>query len=187
GQQLRAFRKIAQQLVAVVVEIADQRHDDAHLVQLLADHRNGGGGFRRIDRDTHHFRTGARQFLDLDRRADRIRRIGVRHRLHDDRRVAADTDFALAGTHDRGAAATAGQWAGSDLLLLGHDYFTFRRATLLLLPDISSGLPRSVTLTPAALPMTIDDGAVISKASVVPALNRRDTRILSSARRISTQ
>jgi hypothetical protein len=35
--------------------------------------RHGGCRFRRIDRDAHQFGAGLRQFLDLNRRADRIR------------------------------------------------------------------------------------------------------------------
>ena len=37
GQRLGAGRKLGQQAVAVVVEVADQRHVDAHAVELLAD------------------------------------------------------------------------------------------------------------------------------------------------------
>ena len=44
-----------QQLVADVMEIADQRRIDAALAQAVADMRNGGGGFLAVDRDAHHF------------------------------------------------------------------------------------------------------------------------------------
>ena len=37
GQRLGAGRVVGQQPVAVVVEVADQRHVDAHAIELLAD------------------------------------------------------------------------------------------------------------------------------------------------------
>ena len=37
GQRLRAVGKLGEQAVAVVVEVAHQRHVDAHAVELLAD------------------------------------------------------------------------------------------------------------------------------------------------------
>ena len=54
----------------------------------IARHR--GGRFGGVDGDAHHLGAGARQLLDLDRGGDRVRGIGVGHRLHDDRRAAAD-------------------------------------------------------------------------------------------------
>jgi exodeoxyribonuclease VII large subunit len=51
--------------VAVVVEVADQRHLDAHHRQPLADPRHRGGGLGVVDGDPHQLRTGAPQLGDL--------------------------------------------------------------------------------------------------------------------------
>jgi hypothetical protein len=77
------------------MEIADQRHVDIHPVELFADIRHGSGRFWPVHGQAHQFGTGAGQFLDLDRGADRIGRIGIGHRLHHDRRIAADHDVLL--------------------------------------------------------------------------------------------
>ena len=45
-----------------------------------------------VHRDAHHLRPGLRQLDALLRRRARIGRVGHRHRLHDDRRAAADLD-----------------------------------------------------------------------------------------------
>jgi hypothetical protein len=113
-QRLRAFREVAQQQVAVVVEVADQRDIDFHPVELFADGRHGGGRFRRVDGDAHDLGAGARQFLDLDRGADHVGGIGVRHRLHDDGGVAAHPYLALAMLDQHGAAGAAGQRTGGN-------------------------------------------------------------------------
>ena len=54
--------------------------------------RHGGGGLVAIDGDPHQFRTGAGQCRDLRDGALDIGGVGVGHRLHDDRRAAADLD-----------------------------------------------------------------------------------------------
>jgi hypothetical protein len=81
------------------MKIADQRHRHAHAVELLTNRRHGRRRFRRVDRDTHQFRTGLRQFLDLDRRADRVRGVGVGHRLDAHGRIATDRDELSAPTN----------------------------------------------------------------------------------------
>src|SRR6476620_8893623 len=81
--------------------------------QAVADMRNGGRGFLAIDRDAHHFRTGARQRSDLRDRAFDIGGVGIGHRLHDDRRTAADGDIA---DHDLGGLMP-GLGAGNVVLL----------------------------------------------------------------------
>ncbi len=98
-ERLGAGRIIRQQLVADIVEIADQGRGDAALAQAVADMRHGGGGFFAIDRDAHQFGAGARQRGDLGDRALDIGGVGVGHRLHHDRRTAADGDIA---DHDLG-------------------------------------------------------------------------------------
>ncbi len=99
GQRLRAGRFGGEQLVAVIVEIADQRHADAHHVQALADARHGSRRFRRVDGNAHEFRSRARQLGDLFRGRGDIRCVGIRHRLHDDGRVAADLHAADLHAH----------------------------------------------------------------------------------------
>ena len=81
------------------MEVAHQRHVDAHAVELIADVRHGGGRLRRIDGDAHEFGAGHRQLLDLDGRLDRIDRVGVGHRLHPHRRIAANRDQTRAPAH----------------------------------------------------------------------------------------
>ena len=83
-----------EQLVADIMEIADQGRGDAALAQAVADMRNGGGGFLAVHRDADHFGAGARQRCDLGDGAFDIGGVGVGHRLHDDRRAAADGDIA---------------------------------------------------------------------------------------------
>ena len=98
-ERLGAGRIFGEQLVADIMEIADQGRGDAALAQAIADVRNGGGGLLAIDGDAHHFGSGARQRRDLRDRAFDIGGVGVGHRLHDDRRTAADGDIA---DHDLG-------------------------------------------------------------------------------------
>ena len=85
---------IGEQLVADIVEVADQRHVEAEPQQPLADLRHGRSTLVAIDGDAHHLRARLEERRHLgDRRVD-IGRIGVGHRLHDDRRAAADDDAA---------------------------------------------------------------------------------------------
>ena len=76
--------------MAVVVEVADDRHVDAEPADL-ADHlRDGRGGLVGVDRHAHELRAGMRQARDLDRGGVRVGGVGVGHRLDDDRVGAAD-------------------------------------------------------------------------------------------------
>ncbi len=87
---LGAGRVIGEELVADIVEVADERHGDAEPGEPLADMRDGGGGLVAIDRDAHDLGAGAGERRDLrDRRID-IGRVRVGHRLDDDRSAAAD-------------------------------------------------------------------------------------------------
>ena len=54
----------------------------------------GCGGFGHVHGDAHQFRAGLRQFLALLRGAGDVGRVGVGHRLDDDRRAAADLNLA---------------------------------------------------------------------------------------------
>ena len=114
AERLRAGRVLGQQAVPVVVEVADQRHVDAHAVELLADVGHGRRSVGRVDGDAHHLRAGKRQFLDLDRGADGVHRVGVCHRLHPHRRSATDGDHARPPAHQRLAAAVRGRYGGLD-------------------------------------------------------------------------
>ena len=81
----RAIRKIAEQLVPVEVEVADQRDIAAECIEPLANRAHGGRGFSGVDRNAHQFRAGVGQRLHLRNRSRDVDRVGVRHRLHDDR------------------------------------------------------------------------------------------------------
>ena len=115
-ERLGAGRIVGEQLVADIMEVADQGRGDAALAQAVADMRNGGGRLLAIDGDAHHFRSGARQRRDLRDRAVDIGGVGVGHRLHDDRRTAADGDIA---DHDLGGFMPG---AGTGDVVL-RDYF----------------------------------------------------------------
>ena len=96
--------------MADVVEIADDRHADALLQQPIADVRNRGGGLVPVDGDAHQLRTRARERGDLAGRRLDIGGVRIGHRLHDDRRAAADDDraFARADAHRDRPVAGAG-------------------------------------------------------------------------------
>jgi hypothetical protein len=76
------------------VEVADDRHVHPHHRQPLGDPRHGSRGGRRVHRDAHQLGTGAGQLGDLFRRAGGVLGVGVGHRLHHDRRAAADPHLA---------------------------------------------------------------------------------------------
>ena len=84
----------AQELVADVMEVADQRHVDAAFAKLVANVRYGLGRFVAVDGDAHEFGPGAREVCDLLHRRCDVRRVGVGHRLDDDRSAAADLNAA---------------------------------------------------------------------------------------------
>ncbi|MGY4316809.1 hypothetical protein ACVWW1_006136 [Bradyrhizobium sp. JR3.5] len=93
-ERLGAGRILGEQLVADIVEVADQGRGDAQLAQAVADVRHGGGGFLAVDGDAHHLGAGAGERGDLGDGALDVGGVGVGHRLHDDRRAAADGDVA---------------------------------------------------------------------------------------------
>ncbi len=98
-----AGRVLTQELVAVEVEVADEGHVDALFIETLPDEGHAGGGLARVDCDAHELGACAGEGFDLLGRAFDIRGVRVRHRLHDDGGVAADTDGAD-GDLERGAA-----------------------------------------------------------------------------------
>ena len=97
GERGGHLRVLGEELVPVVVEVTDDRHVDAQTTDL-ADHLGDGGrGRLRVDRHAHELRARVGQTRDLDRRPVRIGRVGVGHRLDDDRvrrpdQHAADVD-----------------------------------------------------------------------------------------------
>ena len=105
---------LGQQRVAVVVEVADQRHAHAHLRQAVADVRHGLGGLVAVDGDAHELGAGAGERRRLAGGALDVGRVGVGHRLHDDRGIAADDDAADVDG-DRGLAG------GAELYRRGHE------------------------------------------------------------------
>ena len=67
-------------------------HAGVEHAPLDLGHRRGG--FRHVDGDAHHLGAGLRQLDALLRGRRRIRRVGHRHRLDDDRGAAANLDRA---------------------------------------------------------------------------------------------
>ncbi len=114
-ERLGARRLALEELMAVVVEIADQRHADAHHVEPLADARHRGRGFRRVHRDAHELGACARELRDLLRGALDVGRVGVRHRLHDHRCAIgrSATNLNICDAHRDGLAARRQESVGS--------------------------------------------------------------------------
>ena len=110
---------VDEQLMADVVEVADQRRGDAHRHEPVADMRNGGGGFVAIDRDAHHLRARAGERGDLKRRRFDVGGVGVGHGLDDDRRAAADDHGRFAAADANADARAARQRAEGRLSLDG--------------------------------------------------------------------
>jgi hypothetical protein len=90
-ERLGAGWVIGQESVAVIVEIADDRHLDVHLQEPLFDVRHGGGRLVAVDGDADDLGTGPRQRRHLLCRSLGVGRVGVGHRLHHDGRAAADS------------------------------------------------------------------------------------------------
>ena len=106
GKRGRRLGVLRQQQVAVVVEVADEGHVDPEPVELLAD---DGNRLRRgvvVDGDAHQLGSGMSELGHLDGGGVRIGRVGVRHRLHDDRVRRSDRD--AADQHGPGRASTDG-------------------------------------------------------------------------------
>jgi hypothetical protein len=82
-------RVVGQQLVADVVEVADNRHVGTELPEPVLNVRHGRGRFVAIDGNAHQFGARCRERGDLPRGAFDIGRVGIGHGLHDDRRAAA--------------------------------------------------------------------------------------------------
>ncbi len=88
-ERLGAGRMIGEELVADIVEVADDGHDDAHLQKPLLDVRNGGRRLVAVYRDANELGAGAGERRHLPRRSLDVGGIGIGHGLHDHRRAAA--------------------------------------------------------------------------------------------------
>src|SRR5437879_9938363 len=108
GERRGAVRMLAQELMAVEVEVADQRHADTGAIETLPNRRHRRGTLARVDREAHELRPGARERLHLPDRALDVRGVGIGHRLYDDRRAAADAD----GAHRDPRRSAAGDVSG---------------------------------------------------------------------------
>jgi hypothetical protein len=76
------------------MEIAHQGDRAAARVEALADARDLRSRFRAVHGDAYQLGACPRQHFDLPRGRLRIGGIGVGHRLHHDRRAAADEHLA---------------------------------------------------------------------------------------------
>src|SRR5256884_9068449 len=108
GERRGAIRMLAQELMAVEVEVADQRHADTGAIETLANRRHRRRSLARVDREAHELRPRARERLHLPDRALDVRGVGIGHRLYDDRRAAADAD----GAHRDPRRSAAGDVSG---------------------------------------------------------------------------
>ena len=97
---------VGQQLVADVVEVADERHINADPLQPLLDPWHLGRCFCTVHRDADDFRPGAGERGYLRDGCIGICRVGVGHGLHHDRRITANHH--IADLHTDGGAAGQG-------------------------------------------------------------------------------
>jgi hypothetical protein len=72
------------------MKIANDWNGDASLSEPVYDVRNRGCGLTGVHSNTHKLGAGAGELFGLERSAFDIDRIGVGHRLNDNRAVAAD-------------------------------------------------------------------------------------------------
>jgi hypothetical protein len=89
-----ALRKPGEQLMAVVVEIADERGAAAGIAHPLLDLGDRGRRFRQVTVHAHHLGTGFASSMHCRAVAAHVGRVGHRHRLHHDRGAAADEHVA---------------------------------------------------------------------------------------------
>ena len=75
--------------MAVIVEAADQRDVQPGVVEFFTELYDPLGGVFIIDRDTDDFGPGEEELFNLLESRVNIRGVGIRHGLHDDRRIAA--------------------------------------------------------------------------------------------------
>ena len=104
GQRFGALPHLGEQPVAVVVEVADERHPAAEGVQALPDRGHRPRRLRGVDGDPHQLGPRPGKRFHLGDGARDVRGVGVGHGLHDDGSAAADPD----GADPDSGACTAG-------------------------------------------------------------------------------
>ena len=97
GQRPRALGILLQQDVPVVMEVADDGHGDAQLLQPVDDVRHSFGGVIVVDGDAHQFGAGTGQRHRLADGAVNVGSVGVGHRLHHNWCTSADAHAANRG------------------------------------------------------------------------------------------
>jgi hypothetical protein len=98
SQRSGAVGILGEEQVTVVVEVPDDGNREAEPIEPLQD-----GGHRRrrgfiVDRDSYQFAAGARQLCHLPHGPRHIGRVGVGHRLDDDRMIGPDPNTTDGGS-----------------------------------------------------------------------------------------
>ena len=119
------------------MEIAYQRHINAHPVQLLTHKRHSLRSLGRIHGHAHHLGAGQREFFHLNRCADDINRVGIGHGLHPDRGIPAHRDH-TGVPDDARLPRLPGPGIGRFNWYRAVHYFTSKRATLSLVDAVKS-------------------------------------------------
>ena len=109
--------KIGQEQVAVVVEVADQRDVHAGRVEPAADLGHCRSGSLVVDGDADDLAAGCRQRGHLFDGGRDVGRVGVGHRLHDDR--AAGTDRHATDHHGGRVASRCVDWVHARIVAAG--------------------------------------------------------------------
>lgn len=97
---------IRQQFVANVMEVANQRYIKTKAQQPVAYFRYSGSALVAVNGDANDFRASAIKRSNLRNSRVNVGRVGVGHRLHNNRRSATDDD----APHIDGNRGTA--WLG---------------------------------------------------------------------------
>ncbi len=114
GERLAAGGMIGEKLVADVVEIADERDVASLLGELFENMRHCRRRLVAVNGDAHQLGPLLRQRQNLRHGRFDIRRIGIGHGLHDDRRAAAHHHGGVAGADRDRAGAMAGRRLSGD-------------------------------------------------------------------------
>jgi hypothetical protein len=85
-----ALGHLREELVAVEVEVAHQRHADTHGLEAAANLGHLARRFDGVHRDAHDLGAGAREGGDLGGGGGGVLGVGVGHRLHEDGGAAPD-------------------------------------------------------------------------------------------------
>ena len=110
-ERLGAGRMLGEELMADIVEIADERDMAAGFREAIADMRHGGRRFGAIDGYPDKFGPGAGQRHDLGHGPLDVGCIRIGHGLDGDRGAPADHDCGFAGADPHADGAAAGEGA----------------------------------------------------------------------------